>query len=331
MKLREAAGKLATLDYLDYDLKELTDIGKSIDNFKKTTLDVIEPVKPYDSTDNSLQNLSKMKICIKYQRKMRLKLLLEKIKKENGFNKEAAGHIDVAIRPNGDMYIWDGFRRAFMASLVGLEFIPASVYRHPANRTEKQCEEYEAKMFKIRNADTENMKQEEIFRSKIIYRDPAALKFLDFLRECKVDVEGLNPGNKSLGAFVQLHSSWLNGSINEDNLIVASRILQNSWRTDSNISGYLICGLGMFMDVNDTQDESCSEAEVEEFFQDYINVMPPKKQESLIKHRLSGLANESIAYSIAVNVMKLKGKSLESFANGLQLEKDDVEFLASMA
>lgn len=332
MKFNEAAGLLATLEYRDYDLKTLTDIGKSVDNFKKNTLDQLEATKPYDPKyDNSLVPLNRLKICIKYQRKMRLPQLVNKLKKSNGFVREAAGHIDIAVRPNGDMFIWDGFRRGFMASLVGMEFIPASIYYHPKNRSVKECEEYEAKMFKIRNADIENMKQEEIFRSKIVYRDVEALKFLDFLKEIQVDVEGLNPGHKALGAFVQLHTAWLNGSITEDSLCEASEIIQKIWHSDPNISGYLICGLGMFLDVNEKLDSGFSIEEIEDAFAQYIKTIPPKNQTSLIKNRLAGLANESIAYAIASSVMKIRGNSLRAVINELQLEKYDVEMLASVS
>jgi hypothetical protein len=49
-----------------------------------------------------------------------VKKVLDKLKSHGTFNKEAAGHIDVAVRPNGKIYVWDGFRRTFMAGIVGL-------------------------------------------------------------------------------------------------------------------------------------------------------------------------------------------------------------------
>jgi hypothetical protein len=52
MKLSEAAGKLATLNYVDYRLKDLIDIAKSVDNFKTKTLDGIEDSAPYDAQDS---------------------------------------------------------------------------------------------------------------------------------------------------------------------------------------------------------------------------------------------------------------------------------------
>jgi len=138
MKFSEAAGLLANLKYQDYKLKDLVDIGKSVTNFKQTTLEQIELPKQYDNSP-SLVQIKELKVDIRYQRKMRFKKLIDKLKSAGTFNKEAAGHIDVAKRPNGDLYVWDGFRRAFMAGICELETIPASIYYHPANRTVKQC------------------------------------------------------------------------------------------------------------------------------------------------------------------------------------------------
>lgn len=327
MLFRDAAGLLATLKYQDYFVQDLIDIGKSVDNFKSTTLDRISLPTQYDSTNSGLVPIKILRVDIAYQRKMRFKKLVDKLKKEGGFNKETAGHVDIAVRPDGTRYVWDGFRRIFMAGLVGLEQIPASVYYHPANRTLKQCQEYEAKMFKIRNSETESMKPEEIFRSEIMYRDPKALEFLDFLIECKLDVEELNAGNKTLGGFVQLHNVWRNNHISHDNLIEASRIIQNTWPTTPNVSGYLLCGIGKFLDINDEIDYSIDLEEIKEKFHDYVNTNPPKNQDSLTSRRLNKSPNTSIAYYIALYVMNMSGDTLSQFIPLLNMDSDELELV----
>jgi len=333
MKFNEAAGKLATLEYRVYNLQELVDIVKKIDNFKEKTLDKLQPAPTYKNYTN-LVRLSDLKVDCRYQRKMRLQHLVKKLVKQNGFIAEAAGHIDVAQRHNvkgEELFVWDGFRRALMAALAGLEYLPASIYTHPTSKSIKECVAYEAKMFKIRNADSEKMKPEEIFRSQVVYDDAEAIKFLNFLKECCVDVEGLNPGNPELGGFVQVHSSWNNGWVTEDNLILSSSIIQKTWNDSPSLSGYLLCGLGLFLDVNEYLDNSYEIEEVIDSFAEYINLIPPNKQESLIKNRLSGLANQSIAYSIASKVMKMNRKHLNDFVSNLNLAKEDVEVLNSLS
>lgn len=324
MKFQDAAGRLATLQYREYDLSDLLEIGRSIDNFKSSTLDKIQLPTQYDSSNQNLIKLKDLKIDISYQRKMRIKKLIDKLKKEGGFNKETAGHIDVAVRPDGTMYVWDGFRRVFMAGLVGLESIPVSKYFHPENRSLKHCREYEAKLFKIRNAQTESMKPEEIFRSEIIYKEEVALQFLDFLRECKLDVEELNPGNKTLGGYVQLNTAWKNNHIDHDNLIEASKIIQKTWPADPNVSGYLLCGLGKFLDINDEIDYSIDLDEIQEKFHRYVNVNPPKKQDSLTGRRLNKSPNASIAYYIALYVIGMEKKVMDQFIPLLNMDADEL-------
>lgn len=328
MRMNEATGELATLNYQDYKLSNLTDIAKSVNNLKEKTLSALQTTTPYDATDRHLVDLSNLYVCIKYQRKMRLGKIIKKLKTHDGYKKEAAGHIDVALRPNGKMYIWDGFRRAFMASLVGLETIPASVYPHPKTRTDEECEKYEAMMFKIRNGDIEKMLPEEIFRSKIIYRDKEALQFLEFLRDCGLDVEGLNPSGKQFGGFVAVETAWKFGHRTPQSMITASSIIQDVWKTDPAISGYLLCGVAAFLDANEST--VCYDEEtIIDAFRKFINVVPTRKQSDLTRHRLTTKTDESIAYYIAKNVIEMKAKELKQLCDELNLDSDDLEIIDS--
>lgn len=328
MKFNEAAGKLASLTYSDFNLIDLVNIGKSVDNFKTSTLSKIDKTPAYDSS-NDLVAIDGLKICLKYQRKMRLKKLVNKLTGTGGFKKEAAGHIDVAIRPDGSMYVWDGFRRAFMAGLVGLEYIPASIYNHPKSRSVKECEEYEALMFKIRNADIEKMKPEEIFRSKIIYRDKESLDFLDFLINCKLDVENLNVGNgiKELSGMTVVHDMWKNENISRANLCLSAHIIQETWKTDPTISGYLMIGLARFLDANDEINSSFDIDEIVDKFRKFVLVNPPRKQEDLTRRRLNSKQSGSIAYYIAIQVMEMSGQDLKELVGHLNLDSDDINVI----
>ena len=118
MRMNEATGELATLNYQDYKLSNLTDIAKSVNNLKEKTLSALQTTTPYDATDRHLVDLSNLYVCIKYQRKMRLGKIIKKLKTHDGYKKEAAGHIDVALRPNGKMYIWDGVTTTTFAEVI---------------------------------------------------------------------------------------------------------------------------------------------------------------------------------------------------------------------
>lgn len=323
MQLQEAASILASLDNRDYTLKELVDIAKKVTNLKKYK---VPNASPYES-NNYLVDLNKVKVCITYQRKMRLIKLLKKLAAGGGFDKSAAGFIDVAVRPNGEQYIWDGFRRAFMALFCNIDHMPASWLWHTSNMTVSECEKQEAKMFKIRNSDIETMKAEEIFRAKVVYDEPEALKFLVFLKDCRLDVENLLPGNKSLGGIVQLWNTWKHHHVSHDNLILSSEILQNAWSKDSVISSYLLCGLGKFLDINEDMNKSFDEDFILQSFKDFINVRPPRKQEELTGRRLNKAPNDSIAYCIAKHVMLEDDKYMKEFLSKSKLKSDDTDIL----
>lgn len=329
MKLSEAAGILATLQHRDYTIKELVDIVKSVDNLKSKTLESIQPAIEYDSTNQSLVKISDLVVSIKYQRRMRLYKIIDKLKAEGGFNKDAAGHVDVAQRPNGKLYLWDGFRRVLMAALAGHEFIPASIIRHRTNMTDSQCEKYEAKMFKTRNSDTEAMKPEEIFRSKVVYDDEEALRFLDFLKQSNLDVEVLNPNNKELSGMAHTYAKWDNESVTESSLILASYIIQNAWKSDPQVSGYLLCGLAKLLDVNKDLDNPFEEDDILECFQDYINTKPPRKQSDLTGRRLSKAPDDSVAYCIATQVLNFSGSQVKEMMAHLKLDNNDIDVIDS--
>jgi hypothetical protein len=325
MQLQAANATLASLKYQNYDMSGLIDIALSVTNLKTNTLNSLTPDSKYEPEKHGkLLKIRDAKVCIKYQRKMRLVKLLDKLKANGGFSKEAAGHIDVAIRPNGEIFVWDGFRRLFLAALSGHETIPVSIFEHPQGRSIKECEEYEAKMFKIRNADSENMKPEELFRSMVVYRDTEALQFLDFLMECYLDVEGLNPGCKELSGMTQVQKCWKNSSITHKNLILSSKILRKTWNNDPTMSGYLLTGLGKFLDANENMDAPFDEQQIQELFSKYVNIKPPRKQRELTGRRLNKNPNASIAYCIATQVIGLEGESLVELLELLDLDKIDV-------
>jgi hypothetical protein len=272
-------------------------------------------------------DLNTVKVCITYQRKMRLLKLLKKLYNAGGFDKRAAGHIDVAKRPNGDYYIWDGFRRAFMALFCGIDHMPASVFSHEYGKTVTECEKYEARMFKIRNSDIEPMKAEEIFRAKVIYDDPEALTFLSFLKDCELDVEHLNPGNKELGGIVHLEKTWKHNHVQKDNLVTASYIIQKAWPKDSVVSSYLLCGLGKFLDVNENMNKSYDTDDILIAFKKFINVRPARKQEELTGKRLNKAPADSIAYCIAKYVMEEDDFYIKEFMTNLKLKVDDLDVI----
>ena len=63
--------------------------------------------------DKETVEISNLIVDMSYQRTLNLKKIFSHLKKSNqNFDPFLAGHIDVCQRPNGQLYVWDGFRRS---------------------------------------------------------------------------------------------------------------------------------------------------------------------------------------------------------------------------
>lgn len=327
-KFNEIAAELATLNGV-HKISDIVNLILQISNFKSETLKGIPTSEQYGAySPDRFEKIDNLFVDMTYQRKVRLRKLINKLLNAGEFNKEAAGHLDVAMR--GDRaFVWDGLRRAIMAAITGINYIPVSKLIHAPKASEIDMQEKEAKMFKMRNADTETMKPEEIFKSKVVYRDPEALKLLDVLKNAKLDVEGLNPSGRVLGGFKLLETT-LNRKIQEEYVITSSEILQKVYPNESVMSGYLLCGLSKFLEINDEFDNAKSDEQILNDLKDFVNSKPKKKQTDFTKSRLNSKPLESIAYWIVKNAVKLNGNT-NKFVSLLNLDNDEIDTIEELA
>jgi hypothetical protein len=317
-KMSEVSGALANLSGI-VSIQDIVDTILQISNLKSKTLDALK-AEPYGPECNTVR-LSDIFIDMDYQRAIRLRLILDKLKSVGGFDSSVAGAIDISIRPSGKYYAWDGLRRAIMAGLCGLTEISASVFRHNALLLDNACKEKEAKMFKIRNANAEKMKPEEIFKSMVAYNDPDAMSLLNVLKNAGLDVEGLNPNGKVLGGFAELQKNFnlKTNALEEKEIVTASQIIQNVYPRETNVSVYLLVGLAWMLRVNEDVDSSYDEEEIIEAFQHYVQTQP--KQTSLTRNRINQKQRESVAYAIAKNVLRDNNGLIANVG----LDSDDVD------
>ena len=260
------AGALQNLTGI-VSVQAVVDTINQISNFKEKTLKGIPEAEPFHPDTNPVL-LKLLYIDVTYQRRLRLKKLINKIIKQGGFNKDAAGSIDLAMRPDGSLFVWDGFRRCIKAGLCGLESIRASQLTHPGNFSEEQCQEVEARLFKIRSAESDKVTPEELFKCDVVSKEPYALELLKLLKEAKLDIEGLNEDPRAivLGGFRMLRDEFQWGNIDNDKLIEASDIIQKiKWKNSTttldglnhpNISVVLLCGLHYLLRKNEEYSNS---------------------------------------------------------------------------
>jgi hypothetical protein len=296
MKKSHAMAEIMALSGVQ-PVQKIIDIIKSIDNFKSDTIESLNMAKPY--TEDGCIPIKEIFVDLTYQRKLRLQALINRLIEQGGFDKDVAGHIDVAVRIDGNYYVWDGFHRVIMAGIVGLTQIAASVYTHDKTLSVLDQQQKEAKMFKIRNADQTRMEPGEIFKSEVVFNEPTAMKILDLLKLCKIDVEGTNPGDGhySLGGFAMLRNVW--DKIPARYFSEASELIRNAWGSERTMSIYLWVGMAQLLQANES-DRSVTTASVFELKDALTNYVEnnSSKQKDFTQPRLHGLATESTATNI---------------------------------
>ena len=139
------------------------------------------------------------------------------------YDKMCAGSIDIAIRPDSKIFVWDGFRRSLIALLKGIRYPLFSSYVHPKTNTIKDCRATEAFAFKKRNGDNESMAKEELYKSGIVFENPKDLKTRNCLEESQLDVLKTIPDAvKDLGGFAEYEKYLHDGTVTESQLTMSS-------------------------------------------------------------------------------------------------------------
>jgi len=319
-RFNEVAGTLATLQGV-YTINQIVDAINAIHNFKTQWIEDLSDIRRYDNSP-ALVDIGNCYVDLDYQRRLRLRKILNNLRNAGTYDKSAAGHVDVSERtgiPGRPKFVWDGFRRAVMARLCGLEQIPASIIKHPKTYTEAQCKREEARWFKLRNTP-EKMQREEIFKARVVHEEPEALLLLTFLKECNLDVEGLNPTGKTLGGFAKFEDNPKR--VEKQFIKQASHMIQRVWHNDESVTVYLIMGLGLLLEINEIYIKALSDDQIETALHNFEGA-----QTDLTKHRLNSKTEESIAYYIAKTLLSEEfnddGKEFQTLIRSLDLEDPD--------
>jgi len=295
---------------------------KSINSFVTALGDKEDGESLYDPND--------LWVDLNYQRKLKLKNLLNNLKTHGGYSKEKAGHIDIAIRPNGKPFVWDGFRRAVMALLCGRKNIAVSAYKHKGSRSNSDCRQYEAELFLARNAKNEAMGANEIFFARYAQGEEWAEKMNTVLTRANINVCGLKPGGKNMGGFAFVEKSLgyhermdgevVNKKISDDDFVFASHLIQSAWSKDPSIGAYLVGGLANTRAIlRSDSDSDFDDTDIEEAITKYAS---SNTQKDLSDNRVSNKPLQSVTYNILKYAMKLNGKSKK--LSGLNSDEIDI-------
>lgn len=325
MKKSQAFAEIISLKGVQ-PLKKIIDILLSIDNFKTETINKLNVALPYTGECIPIEEIY---VDLTYQRKLRLQALINRLVDYGGFDKDVAGHIDLAVRSDGRKFVWDGFHRVIMAGLSGLDGIPASIFTHDKSMSNHDQVMKEAKMFKVRNADQTTMKPEEIFKSEVVFRDPTALQILDLLKQCKLDVEGTNEDEDalSLGGFSIVKKVW--DKIEKRHFVDSAEIIRKTWTKDKTISVILWCGLAKLLEANsdDSSVKTVSVFEISNAIKKHVDLVN-MKQSKFTQPRLHGKAVESTASNILKYALKDiyndNGNEVKSLIKYMGVDEDEL-------
>lgn len=331
MKKAEAISKIMALKGVQ-KVQTVIDIIMSIDNFKKDTLQKLNPASDY--TGGPTIYFKDLYVNITYQRKLKLQVLIDRLITRHGFDKDVAGHIDVALRNDGRFFVWDGFHRCIMAALVGLTQIPASEFIHDMNIDDDAATIKEANMFEIKNGDKSPVSPGELFKAQVSGHRLEALEILKALKACKLDVEGTNSDVDAydLGGFAFFRKNWK--AFDQRHLVDASDTIKQVWPKVKSCSVMLLIGLAALLDANDNEAsiKSVSITEIREKLQEIVGIdQDSKNQNYFLDKQIKGRAANSIARNLLryglQDLYNDNGKEVGSLLKNLGIDEDDEELL----
>ena len=340
---------LKNLELKTYSIKEIADIIRNIDSLTKEGLFVddydddfykdIELI--FHPETGEKINVEDCYVDLTYQRVLKLKQLVDHLRATDKdgnpmqYDKMCAGSIDLAIRPDGKCYVWDGFRRSLIALLKGIRFPLFSVYMHPKTRTIQDCRAVEAFAFKKRNGDNEAMARDELYKSGIVFENPKDLKTRGILEESGLDVLKTVPdAEKYLSGFAEWEDTIIKERVDPLSQIKASKIVSLGWKDESTVSSYVVCGLSLYIqrladdklswsaNVTGLDDGSCDFVPL---FKEYAK---SHNMVELTRNRLSGKGLETVSFIIATKVLQLNDHKEEvELAISLGFDDEQVRIL----
>lgn len=325
MSFKDADAYLKNLELKSYTIKEIFDIVRSVLALEKEGLfkDICKTLDSFYKDNELLKHpvtgkkisILEVKVDLTYQRILKLKQLVDHLRAKDkdgnpmDYDKMCAGSIDIAIRPDGDIYCWDGFRRCLIALAKGIQYPLFSIYSHPSTRTIANCRAVEAFAFKKRNGDNEAMARDELYKSGIVFNDPKDLKTKEVLSESKIDVlKTIKDAEKTLSGFAQYEDTIKDSKTSKESIILASKIVRKSYINDSTVGSYVICGLARYIELINTNSVSWSYhiTGIEgtcNFLPKFKSYAKKSSQNSLTKNRISNYAVETVAFRIATRVI----------------------------
>tara|TARA_A100001388_G_scaffold134312_1_gene99484 strand:+ start:3155 stop:4150 length:996 start_codon:yes stop_codon:yes gene_type:complete len=328
MKKQEAFGQISAMSGI-VKLIDIVNIIKKIDNFQEETISKLNPVDDYKEGTP----VDEIYIDLSYQRKLRIQEILNRLLDQDGYDKTAAGHIDLAKRNDGRLFCWDGFHRAIMACIAGCTRIPDSTFTHDKGLKPSKEKEIEANKFELRNGQATKINAGQLFKSQVTGNRPKALETLEVMKTCKLNIEGVNPDVDAyeLGGFAFFLKHY--ADYEERFLKTASTIIRKTWDDKKTMSVTLLIGLAHYLAASQKPDVRVIDSiDVQDKIKEIVGTGKDKKnQQYFLQPMLKGKTAESVSYNLVdkglADLYNDKGKEVKSFFKQLGLEDDELDSL----
>jgi hypothetical protein len=334
MKKSEALGQINAMSGI-VKLIDIINIIDKIDNLKTDTLNNLNPVDDYvDGTP-----MKNIYIDLSYQRKLKIQEIINRLLKNDGYDKTAAGHLDLAERTDGRLFCWDGFHRGIMAGIVNCTNIPCAKFTHKQGWSQKRQCQLEAEKFVMRNGQTSKVSAGALFKAEVTAADPTALATLEVMKTCKLNIEGVNEDVDAydLGGFAFFLKHYANYDVR--NLSDASKIIRTIWDDKKTISVTLLIGLAHFLTANDKPAfRVLSPFDIRTKIKEIVGTGQKKKnQQYFLKPMLKGKTAVSVCYNLVEKAFAVAGETpplynddgadVKSFFDSIGLEEDEIDAL----
>jgi len=321
----EVDSYLKKLELKEYSIREIADDIRNINTLANEGLFIDDFIDDFYKDVELLKHpitgqkisLNDCYVDLRYQRVLKLNQLIDHLRavdKDGNpmqYDKMCAGSIDISIRPDGKIMVWDGFRRSLIALLKGYRYPLFSIMLHPKTHSIENCRAIEAFAFKKRNGDNESMAKEELYKSGIVFENPKDLRTRNCLQESQLDVLKTIPdADKDLGGFAEFEKYLHNNTVTESQLSISSKIVSQAWGEASTISSYVILGNSMLLklleepnalswsyNITGRNDETC------DFLPKFKKFAKTNSMASLLKNRLSNMGVATVAFRIATMIL----------------------------
>ena len=220
-----------------------------------------------------------------------------------------------------------------MAGIAGCTNIPCSKFSHIKGTKPTKEKEIEANKFELRNGQASKVSAGALFKSQVTGKRPEALATLEVMKNCKLNIEGVNPDVDAydLGGFAFFLKHYSNYEVRH--LKTASNIIRKTWDDKKTMSVTLLIGLAHYLTASQKPDVRVIDSiDVQDKIKEIVGTGKKKKnQQYFLKPMLKGKTAESVSYNLVEkglsDLYNDKGKEVKSFFAQLGLEDDELDSL----